>query len=69
MEQRLYISSFRKYFVLFIKACLFCGLMTAAIAWLGETYKQASKENVINRYNEQRFREFRLKYQKQTASA
>ncbi len=58
MEQRLYISSFRKFILLLLKTLLFCGLMAAAAAWLGETYKQASKENVINRYNEQRFSEF-----------
>ncbi|MCC8098267.1 MAG: DUF1574 domain-containing protein [Eubacterium sp.] len=58
MEQSLYTSSFKKYIVLFIKTCLFCGLMAAAVVKLGETFKQASKENIINKYNETRFAEF-----------
>ncbi len=58
MEQRLYIFNFRKLFLFIIKSLLFCGLIIPSAVWLGNTYKQASKENEINRYNKQRFDEF-----------
>lgn len=58
MEQRLYISNFKYYLVLLIKALIFCGLLIPAVNKLGETYKQASKENLINRHNASRFEDF-----------
>lgn len=58
MERNLYISNFKYYGVLLIKALLFCGLLIPAVMWLGETYKQASKENQINNHNAQRFEDF-----------
>lgn len=58
MEQRLYISNFRKILVLILKAAVFCGLLIPAVIWMGNTFKQASKENIINRYNAQRFGDF-----------
>lgn len=57
MERHLYIFNF-KYVLLFLKTLLLCGLIIPAVMWLGDTYKQASKENLVNKFNEQRFSDF-----------
>ncbi len=58
MVQRLYIFNFKAVAVNLLKILAFLSVITAVAAFLGNKYKAASTENIINKFNEQRFGDF-----------
>ncbi len=58
MVRHLYIFNFREMAVTILKLAAFLSVVAAVAAYLGGKYKAASTENIINKFNEQRFGDF-----------
>ncbi|MGL4790777.1 MAG: hypothetical protein ACRCW1_05135, partial [Anaerotignaceae bacterium] len=54
MQERSFIFSFK----LILKGILLCAIVVVGLKYTGEKYAQAAKENTINAFTQQRFKEF-----------